>query len=267
MRSNREHLVGRKFVPQGLLGPADFNFIFRACTSCNTRKSNAERHLSTVTLYTSESRAESPTLNELAEHKAGRDIHPTKRVPVKDSWTEHEFKYQLFGANWTLAAQSPPQPDRQMIALLACNHIQALFALITSSDPRDPSSLRLLPASQWHLFGYFPASDWGNSQLIEIAGRTRAWPTYASIETASGHFRAILRHAPDERRGWMWALEWNRALRVIGGIADRANEHPAFSGLPELKWDQLPDGASRIRRNIPLGDQPDELFVCERLGE
>lgn len=47
---NKEHLIGRSFVPTGTMGVTTFNFIFRACEECNARKAVAQRHLSSVTL-------------------------------------------------------------------------------------------------------------------------------------------------------------------------------------------------------------------------
>ncbi len=39
--SDKEHFIGRNFVPTGALGSGSFNFIFRSCRECNGRKAIA----------------------------------------------------------------------------------------------------------------------------------------------------------------------------------------------------------------------------------
>src|SRR5947209_19886080 len=68
--SDKEHLIGRNFVPKGSLDSGGFNFIFRACQSCNGRKSSAERHISSVTLFNSPGRWSDEDVDALAIHKA-----------------------------------------------------------------------------------------------------------------------------------------------------------------------------------------------------
>lgn len=256
--SDKEHLIARNFVPTGSLA-SGFNFQFRACRSCNERKGNAERHVSTITLLNSPARATDLAVDILALRKARKDFHPRKQGRlVKDASEELNLRGTL-GPGLSIKAQlvAPPQLDAESVALLACNQVQALFALCTSPDHRDPSSMRLLPASQWQLFGDYPSRDWGNPQLVEISARVAAWPYRAKIWTANGYFRAVLR--ANDTGPWFWALEWNKSLRVYGAIANAEDPLPVFANLPELEWVNLaPDIRSRVE--TPESEGVDGLF-------
>src|SRR5438876_996027 len=134
--SSREHLIARNFVPAGTLDETSFNFIFRACTECNGRKADAERHVSTVTLLTSQGRDTDPLINSAATHKASRDFHPTTRALVRDSTFSRTIEgHRGPGVVLSFGVVGPPQLEPGRVALLACNQIQALFALVTTRDP------------------------------------------------------------------------------------------------------------------------------------
>jgi hypothetical protein len=154
---------------------------------------------------------------------------------------------------------SPPQANPQAVLLLAFNHIQALFSLVTTEDCRVPKKMRLLPHLQFRYFGHYIFQDWGNPHLIEIAKRTECWSCPASVTAADGYFRAILKR--DDARGWFWALEWNRYLRVVGAIAQENEPAHVFEALPELDWKSLSDGRL-FRSDIPLVEESDYLFTC-----
>ena len=63
----REHLIGREFVPAGAFdGGRKFNFIFRTCEHCNGKKAEFERHVSSVTLFRSPARAEDERIDARA---------------------------------------------------------------------------------------------------------------------------------------------------------------------------------------------------------
>ena len=111
---------------------------------------------------------------------------------------------------------APPQVNLASAQLLAFNHIQALFAPVTTEDYRVPEKMRLLPHTQFRYFGHYVYQDWGNPHLIEVAMRVDRWSCPANIIAADGYFRVILKHSEDH--GWFWALEWNRYLKVVGAI-------------------------------------------------
>lgn len=266
--SNREHLIGTAFVPKGTLGGDAFNFIFRACTDCNAEKSIAEGHVSATTLWNSPAAADDPTLAALATRKATGDFHPTERGKrVKDAATTHSTEYHFAGATFTFTMIAPPQLARNDVLLTTCRHVQGLFYLLTNATPLDDATNRLLSPQEIHLLGYYSSRDWGNAWLREVQERAAAWPCYATIHTAQGFFRAIMRASDRDEEGWFWALEWNKSVRVVGAISNPDEVPVLFRDLPALNWEVLPNGTERRRLETPIVEADDKLFVGEVAGD
>lgn len=258
--SDKEHLVGRNFVPKGSLEDGAFNFIFRSCKECNNQKAEAERHVSSVTLYNSPGRAEDARVDAIARHKAARDIHPDKKVPVQEASEKRHIEFNIGAFSARFGLISPPRLREEDVLALACFHVKALFSLVTTLDCRQQEKFRILPASQVCCLGYYSHGDWGNPQLATVTQRVQSWPCYANVATAAGYFRAVLRRG---EKWWFWALEWNRSVRVVGSISNEDELPGVFKDLPPLKWIGLPDGSGRIREEAPLGNVADVLFVSE----
>jgi hypothetical protein len=180
-----------------------------------------------------------------------------KGIPVGRAIDKHsvEFAHGPVSINFELT--SPAQANLQDVQLLAFNHIQALFSLVTTEDYRVPDKMRLLPEVQFSYFGHYGFQDWGNPHLIEIANRTQGWPCPANVTAADGYFKAVLKR--DDARGWFWALEWNRYLRVVGAIVQEREPAHVFDALPKLDWKRLPDGRL-LRTKILLAGEADHLF-------
>lgn len=153
-----------------------------------------------------------------------------------------------------LGMVAPPQLNRDMVGEVAFSHIQGLFSLICTEDYLDPSKMRLLSQNQFIWFGSYAYDDWGNPQAVEIVKRVCNWDCLANIESAQGYFKAIMRCSNE---GWFWALEWNRQLRLLGGISGVRMK--LFEGLPSEGWTPIPQG--RMRQNVPLDIKDDHLFV------
>ena len=66
-----------------------------------------------------------------------------------------------------------------------------------------------------------------------------------------------------ETAGWFWALEWNKSLRVVGGINHVGETNPLFEDLPALDWMRLPDGSGFSRRELGVPDLGNILFPTE----
>lgn len=261
--SNKEHLIAREFVPSGSMGDTCFNFIFRACTFCNSKKAELERHVSSVSLYNSPGREASERINKLAINKASKDFHPDyKGRPVLETFKNTNISINNF---MTFGLTAPPQLNREYVKDLAMYHIQGLFSLVTTTDPTYADETRLLSPNQIQFYNSFNAGDWGNPQLLAIIDRTKNWPCYCNVETADGYFKAVLRCSLDDNEGWFWALEWNKYLRVVGGIYNENQVQGIFDGLPELEWKDISLGNSyrRIRKEAPLNAGGDELFDAE----
>ncbi len=253
--SDKEHLIARRFVPKDTLNAQPFNFIFRACRPCNARKAVAERHVSSVTLFNSPSRFEDVRTNIAALRKGEGDFHPKmKGVLIKDAHKDLSVAYSFGPASMRFGMVAPPQLDQNLAGEVAFSHIQGLFALVCTEDYRDPQKMRLLPEDQFNWYDWYTYNDWGNPQATEIADRVRNWECLANINSADGYFKAIMRYSDE---GWFWALEWNRQLRLFGGI--NGSRMKLFEGLPNEEWIPTPKG--RMRQQVPLDPKDDRLFA------
>jgi hypothetical protein len=253
--SDKEHLIGRNFVPTGTMNGQPFNFIFRACRSCNARKAAAERHVSSVTIFNSLGRLEDTRVNEAALRKGSGDFHPKKKGVLIQDAHEDIFISSSFGTmSIKFGMVGPPQLDKNQVGEVAFSHIQGLFTLICTDDYRDPLKMHLLPQDQFIWYDCYTHNDWGNPQAIEIADRVRDWECLANIVSAEGYFKATMRRSDE---GWFWALEWNRQLRLLGGIS--VSRMKLFEGLPNEGWIRTPQG--RMRKHVPLDAEGDKLFA------
>jgi len=260
MQSDKEHWIGRKFPPKGTLDRGAFNFIFRACVLCNREKGNAERHVSSVTLFNSPARGVDAAADETARHKASQDFHPDgKALLVQDAFRRERFEWtHLPGLRMAVSVVAPPQLDPDAVSLLAGYQVQALFAMVTTPDPH--ASMRVLHPDEIRPFGYFLHRDWGNPQLLEVIRRTALWPLRANVDSAGGYFKAILRRSENDDEGWFWAFEWNKSVRVAGAIVHPGVEPSIFESLPDAGTVPLPDGSGLCRLEVPLDAKDDILF-------
>jgi hypothetical protein len=257
--ATKEHLIGRNFVPRGSLnGGRSFNFIFDACSECNNDKAALEGHVSAITQFLSQSIAENSAFADRAGKKSRGEIHPWTKKPVADS--VHEWKIETPGMSFGFVG--PPQPDRKMVRRLALRHVQGMFALVTNPDRTAKPLTLLYPGSVW-VVGEYLRGDWGNTQAKAAHDRTRNWGVRAALTTASGFFRFILRRDAAEIGTWFWAVEWNDAMRVVGGISPDAKRPSFMEDLPELHWLQMATsngGVFRTRREEPLDVDRDNMF-------
>ncbi len=169
IESNKEHLIGREFVPSGEFGNGDrFNFIFRACKECNDEKSITERHISSVTLLNSPARASSQAHNDLAQRKAEKDYHPTKKgTLIKDAGDDFKISTKFGPANLSFTMSSPPKAVQRHIELLALRHIQGIYSLIASQDPSTIEGTSVLDSSYFHLYAHMFIWIWCNPRLLK----------------------------------------------------------------------------------------------------
>ncbi|MBV2205715.1 MAG: hypothetical protein KUL87_09860 [Pseudomonas sp.] len=239
------------------MGRNAFNFLFRVCVPCNTRKALAERHLSSVTLLNGPGHQLDPQVAAAVARKAANDFHPNRPgVAMGDAHEAFSVAGELGGVSLGLGFNAPVQADGGLVRELALRHVQGLFSLLTTRDFRETSALLLLPPGQIHFLGAYPRSDWGNPRVLEVTRRAEEWPCHAQIISASGYFKATMRR--HDTQGWFWALEWNKYLRVVGAIAKA--DMALFDALPAPRWHPLPEGLGRYRVEIPLADKDDTLF-------
>lgn len=239
--SNKEHLIGRQFVPTGSFQEGNqFNFIFRACEKCNSDKSELERHVSSVTMVNAIPNFEKPEYIDRAISKASSDYHPAKQgVLVKDAADTHIFEFNVGPINMKFEATSPPQVVNKYVQALSFYHVQGLFSLLTSKNPLEATGTNLLPENNFWFHGAYTHNDWGNTDLVVVAKRANELQCCANIHTADGNFKAVLCRSIKKNEYWFWALEWNKHLRVIGGIAVPTAQPAIFAELPEQNWKEL----------------------------
>ncbi len=260
--SNKEHLIGREFVPTGYLeGPA-FNFIFRACVECNSDKSKMEGHVSALTLANSAGPLHSEEVNALAARKASKEFHPLKKgVLVRDAGAELKESFPVGFGTLDMNLVGPPPFEDAQVYDLAGHHIQALFALTFCEDPRSSSDPSLLPHTHLQFYDYFTVDDWGNPRLQELIRRTSNWVENFWADSARGYYRASLRRSPNAEEDFLfWALEWNKQLRVVGTVAPPDLKTGLFDNLPQERWFRAQAGG-RMRIQHPLQGGTDELFL------
>ena len=262
--TNKEHLIGRNFVPKGTLGgDGRFNFIFRSCKKCNSEKADIERHVSSLTLFNSPACMDDPSAKKAAVRKANRDYHPAKRgVRVKDSSESFPLKCQYGPLTFNFICMPQPQLHRPHVVNLAFRHVQGLFAIVTAKSPKG-ENYRVLRPSNFYFHNAYISNDWGNPHLVEVEKRTRKWEIVASVNTAERYFKAVLRKRSTKPEEWFWALEWNKQLRVIGALIDEGLSPRAFDDLPDQGWRKggTSDGKEMaFRSETPLSSDDDNLF-------
>jgi hypothetical protein len=223
-----------------------------------TRGSPWQRHVSSITLLNSPSVASDGIARRGAERKAVGDTHPETLVKMGDAIARQTAEFSFGPATFDFGLSGPSPAAKDYIPELASYHIQALFTLVTTPENRTTENVRLLPLDRFRVFGSYPHSDWGNLQLVEIAGRATTWPCHFAILTAGGFFRVCLRR--HENAGWFWALEWNKSLRVVGRINHPEENNPLFENLPALDWTPLPDGSGFFREEQGAPDFGANLF-------
>jgi len=265
--SNREHLIARSFAPNNAQSDS-FNFIFRSCSECNSRKSDYERHLSTVSLFNSPARSVDEAIDALAIHKGLSDFHPIEKgKKVADSFTKHNVAFN-FGQQVHISFEfiAPPQAADSYVEQLAYMQIQGFFSLITSNPEQSPEikQYRLLPPEHFHYVGKYNYQDWGNLQLIGLINLTRDWEQLANLSTLDGFFRCkILCNNKNPRETWFWILEWNKFFRVCGFIGDLKEVQSIVTLLPKATIGMSKDengDTIKFRKEIPLSDSDDHVF-------
>lgn len=260
--SNKEHLIARDFVPSGSFSDTTFNFIFRACTTCNNKKSNLERHISSISLFNSSARTNDSDIDAQAIHKASNDYHPDKKGRlVKDSSSKFHLAVK---SNFNIGLIALPQMNHDYVKSLALMHIQGFFSLITTINPLCENTISTLEPGRFWLLGYYPEQDWGNPQIIEIIKRTRNWGCFCNVVTANGYFKVIIKKSP-VTNDYFWALEWNKHTRVVGAISNIDSPPEEFLNLPEIVWCSWQDKTGnvyKLAKHTKL-DCEDDLFVWE----
>lgn len=155
---------------------------------------------------------------------------------------------------------SPPQLDHERVRHLADFHLQGFFYFMTYDAGRRIGSF--IPGTI-HWLNEAGRRDWGNEVQRGFADLTNAWPMRVEGTGAAGFFRIAIRRDPAGAELWSFALEWNRALRIVGFLGDRDAAQAYVDLIPPLTWWRL-NSTERMRPEIPLDLDEDRLFAPVR---
>jgi len=257
---NREHVVGRGFVPKGTLD-GYWNLILRACKRCNSAKSDLEDDLSALSMQPSLLMGfprDDGRLRSEAARKARSKSRTTQR-PVGNSAERLSLGAQLGpGARATFGLVAPPQIDLQRADELALMHVQAFFYW-ASYDPIKRSGQRC--PGVWTPLDFVFRTDWGNPIQKAFMARIQDWCTVVAASTAQGYFKIAIRRRPD-RACWSWALEWNENVRLVGFVGEDVAIQEEVAELPGPRLGRLAvsDGSVLFRLEQRLDAADDLLF-------
>lgn len=258
---NREHVIGRQFVPDGALQD-QWNLILWACTVCNSEKGTLEREISAISMHPDaygHHAVEDKRIADTLARKASGAVSERTQKLVVDSSERLSWRVRLMNhATITFDFVAPPQTDEKRTLRLAMLHVQAFFYLCTY---RDSDRLGELFPGLFLAVEEASRSDWGNERLAAFADMTKDWEHRVHALGADGYFKIMIRRAPGERALWAWAVEWNARLRNVGFFGDEAAAKEAEAVLPKLKVKSVPGGYLAHRREVPLDEEADILFA------
>lgn len=268
--SNREkeHVIGRKFVPRGKLH-AQWNLILNACGTCNKRKSGYEDDISAITMQPDaygKFGADDPDLVAEARRKAANSGSRRTGKPVKDSPGELKFSVAPFpGLSMDFSFTSPPQLDDERAYELARMQLQAFFFMITYRDD--------LERGWWWPGEFMPylhsrKSDWGSKQWLGFMQATNDWDMRVHAVGANEFFCCSIKRHP-AAECWSWALEWNHQHRLAGFLGDRSAAQAIVDSIALEELNHFPPGPNRhirFRHDVQLAEVDDILFEVPEEG-
>lgn len=262
---DKEHVIGRSFVPKGTLHQA-WNLIAFACKACNGAKSDLEDDLSLLTLQHCPRAGIDVGRDQLIERtleKATRSFSRKTKKPVSESAEESSIELPLGpGGNYSFTFISPPQAEDERAFKLAYLQAVAFFYALTYDEVKRQGSF-------WPGAGFFPADcaarqDWGNPVQKWFMLKVAPWPLRLGVVTAQGFFKAAIRRHP-EAALWSCAIEWNEGMRVVSLMGDEATARDAAVDMPPLfgvddPAIRLENRVIRMRSEVPILEREDILF-------
>ena len=262
--TTQDHVVGRRFVPEGTLTTGFFLQV-KSCRTCNDRKAALEDDISLITMlpdtlgrYVNDDER----LRRTVARKAKGAVSPATRRLAAESYNRIDATIPIGGgASLTYKGVAMPTLDDQRVARLAFYHVQGFWHFATFDRKRGHGGW--LEQSSFLTLGQFTMDDWGNPQLRHFMDVTADWePTCVTLH-AAGYFCHIMRRKPgSDLRSW--ALEWNGRLRIIGLYGSAEERDDFVATLPRLAADfsygDTTNGFA-MRYETPLSDEDDRLFA------
>lgn len=261
VKTNVEHVLGKKFVPKGVLG-AQWNLIFISCVKCNHDKSQLEDDISVITLMSGRSHSDAETSALVASEVARRAEKSGSRATgqsVAKSQANVDLEISpAAGASLNINFIGPPQIDDDRVFRLAEFHYRALCYFISyREDERKGYS----PGQIRHV-GRFLHSDWGNPRARWFMTLQKDWEHRFCGNLADGFFRASIKASPNSK-AWALAVEWNHSVRVLALAGDDIALDSICSTIPELHGNFLKNADGnivRIAKHVPLAESDDLMF-------
>lgn len=260
----KEHVIGRRFVPKGLLDN-QWNLILQACEGCNNGKAELEDDISAITMHPSMigwTGDEHPALREDALRKAQNSIHRSTKKPVIDSSQNFNITYKGEGISIKFSGAAPPQLNPNRAYDLAFLHWRALFYWLTYDQSSQHG--KWWPATEFLSVSVTRKGDWGNPLNRYFMDTSKEWVQLALCGTAHGCFKASIKRFEDEPLFAM-AVEWNETFRVCGFLGTNALLKPIQESLPALEFHDMRDHSGNIvakrRSDTPLALENDTMFV------
>lgn len=262
-----DHVVGRRFVPQGTLAVGFFLKV-KACKICNGLKSALEDDISVITMLRDAAgryATDDPRLHATAERKAKGAISPATRRLAAQSYNQIDAQFPIQGGlSLNYQGVAMPRVDPERIARLAYLHAQG-FQFFESFEPGRGHGAWIDPA-RFVMLDYMIQSDWGNPALAYFTDETISWELQSFYVLADGYFRLAVRKKPDADL-YAWALEWNCRMRVFGLHGAKAEREAFLAARPPIpalfRYGDTIDGFAMCE-DTPLAEgEEDRLFTID----
>lgn len=264
-KMTREHVIGRRFVPDGKMRNS-WNLLPYACHPCNNEKSRLEDEISAITMQPDIFGCypeDSEDLIREGTRKGSGSFSSLTKKPIAESLSSVKGTFPVgTGLTAKVDFEAPPQISDERVARLAVFHMQALFFWLSYNEKLRrgsglPSELFVVSVSR--------RADWGNALNVGFMNLIATWlPRFLTGNNiAGGYFKIALRRHPS-KACWAWALEWNLQLRTIGFFGDTAVVEHLISELPALKIQLVAGNLETgfgIRLDVPLAADADHLFT------
>lgn len=263
MPSEKEHVIGRRFVPKGTLD-RQWNLLLRSCRRCNGLKADLENDISAITMHPAAYGGhvnDDPRLHAEASRKAQNSISRRTGKPVAVGENPLKVGTKFGPAVFDFSFAMPPQAQEDRLYELARYQVGGFFYLTTFDEGTARGGL--LPGGFYPLAAVRKA-DWGNPQMRWFMDTTKAWRWRVHAIGADGYFAIATRRMSETQDLWSWALEWNQNFRLVGffGRDDLVTE--LAKSIPALNMrtmHEAPGRSLRYRIEVPLADTDDTLFV------
>jgi hypothetical protein len=272
MRSTKEHVIGRRFVPRGCFD-GQWNLILNACERCNNDKADLEDDISVITMMpdlTGGHAIDDDRLRAEVARKAAKSRSRRTGRAVADSQEKFTITGQFGPATFTFNFVAPAQVEDERLYRLAHYQFRGFFYWITYNAETCRGGFA--PGGFYPLLAARRA-DWGAPWMLWFMDLIRGWELRVYAVAADSFCKLVIRKSPDADV-WCWAMEWNHGHRIVGFVGDDAAIRALTATLPEQPMNAVHQTETewiRIRTNAALPEEEDDLFAVlvdlEDVGE